>query len=140
MSSALTTPICHIYCFFARRLKRKGPAKPYTFFINGDANVNVIKTYMELHSDDKKVGRFLKKVNENGKATQNIGRNSLGLMPQKIAEYLKIPDADKFSGHTFRRTGATILADSGCQMMTLKRAGITFYDCLMLRLLLCMNA
>jgi hypothetical protein len=32
-------------------------------------------------------------------------------MPQKIAEYLKLPDAASYTGYCLRRTSATLLAD-----------------------------
>jgi hypothetical protein len=78
---------------------------------------------MDIHTKEKTVGRFLKKINESGHVTQNIGKNIIATMPKKIAEYLQLPEPSNFTGHTFRRSGATFLADAGCQMMTLKRAG-----------------
>lgn len=114
--------ICH-------SVKRKGPRKPYKFFITGEPYVNPIKHYASLHNEAKAVGNFLKNINSHGHVTQNIGKNTLAKYPKDIANYLSIENSADFSGHSFRRTGATILADSGCQMMTLKRAGTLFlYD------------
>lgn len=44
-------------------------------------------------------------------------------MPCKIANYLKLPKATTYTGHSFRRTSATLLADSGANMTTIKRHG-----------------
>lgn len=44
-------------------------------------------------------------------------------MPCKIANYLKLPNATTYTGHSFRRTSATLLADSGANMTTIKRHG-----------------
>lgn len=44
-------------------------------------------------------------------------------MPMMIANYLKLPNPNSYTGHTFRRTSATLLADSGADILTLKRHG-----------------
>lgn len=44
-------------------------------------------------------------------------------MPKIVASYLKLKDAESYTCHTFRRTSATLLADSGADLLTLKRHG-----------------
>ncbi|XP_026331776.1 hemicentin-1-like [Hyposmocoma kahamanoa] len=44
-------------------------------------------------------------------------------MPKEIAKFLNLPDPDLYTGHSFRRTSATLLADSGADLLTLKRHG-----------------
>lgn len=44
-------------------------------------------------------------------------------MPKEIANYLNLPDPQAYSGHSFRRTSATLLADFGGDITTLKRHG-----------------
>lgn len=61
---------------------------------------------------------------QKGKCTrQRIGINKFGSMPKKIAGYLGLADCALYTGHSFRRSSATILADSGASMTTLKRHG-----------------
>lgn len=61
---------------------------------------------------------------QNGKCTkQRIGINKFGAMGKKIAEYLKIPSPELYTGHSFRRTSATILANAGADILQLKRHG-----------------
>ena len=43
--------------------------------------------------------------------------------PKKCAQLLGKPVIETFTGHTFRRTSATIVADSGASLMALKRHG-----------------
>lgn len=43
-------------------------------------------------------------------------------MPKSIAKYLNLPDPQGYTGHTFRRS-ATLLADSGGDITTLKKHG-----------------
>ena len=59
-----------------------------------------------------------------GKCTrQPIGINKFGAMPKDIALYLMLPNAEKFTGHSFRRTSATLLVDAGADITALKRHG-----------------
>lgn len=54
---------------------------------------------------------------------QNIGHNTISKMPKVIAKYLNLPDIERYTGHSFRRTSATILAESGGDLLTLKQHG-----------------
>lgn len=59
-----------------------------------------------------------------GKCTrQCVGINTIGGVPRKIAEFLKLPNPSTYTGHCLRRTSATILADAGADITTLKRHG-----------------
>ena len=44
-------------------------------------------------------------------------------MPHKIAELLELDNASDFSGHSWRRSAASIAADNGITKEDLKRAG-----------------
>ena len=44
-------------------------------------------------------------------------------MPKVVSSYLNLDNADSYTGHSFRRTSETLLADSGADMITLKRHG-----------------
>lgn len=60
----------------------------------------------------------------NGKPTkQNIGHNTISKVPQTIAKFLKLNNPETYTGHTFRRSSATILAEGGGDLLTLKRHG-----------------
>ena len=60
----------------------------------------------------------------NGKCTvQRVGINSFYRIPRVIAEYLKLENPEQYTGHSLRRSSATILADQGADMTTLKRFG-----------------
>ncbi|KAI4467043.1 integrase-like catalytic domain superfamily [Holotrichia oblita] len=59
-----------------------------------------------------------------GKPTrQNMGHNTISTSAIKIATYLKLPDANNYTGHSFKRTSATILADNGGDILSFKRHG-----------------
>ena len=44
-------------------------------------------------------------------------------IPSIIASYLKLPDAKLYTGHCMRRTSATLLANSGADLTTVKGLG-----------------
>lgn len=59
-----------------------------------------------------------------GKPTrQNMGHNTISMASTKIAEYLKLPNPKLYTGHSLRRTSATILVDNGGDILSLKRHG-----------------
>lgn len=60
----------------------------------------------------------------NGKITnQPCGHNAIGGFPKKIAAFLKLENAHGFTGHCFRRTSATLLANTGGDILQLKKLG-----------------
>ena len=44
-------------------------------------------------------------------------------MTKLIAQFLELPNAKKYTGHAFRRTSATLLAESGVDMSAIQRHG-----------------
>lgn len=65
---------------------------------------------------------FLRYVN--GKCTaQVVGVHTIGKMPSMIAKYLRLPYPETYTGHCFRRSSATLLANTGADMSILKRHG-----------------
>lgn len=55
---------------------------------------------------------------------QVMGKNLIAKIPQRVAEYLELPNPKTYTGHAFRRTSATLLVDAGADMLTLKRHGV----------------
>ena len=54
---------------------------------------------------------------------QPIGINSLATFPRRIAEFLGLENAKMYTSHAFRRSAATWVADSGVDLINLKRFG-----------------
>ncbi|KAJ3661338.1 hypothetical protein Zmor_005737 [Zophobas morio] len=54
---------------------------------------------------------------------QNIGHNTISKTPNTIAKFLGLKNPDQYTGHSFRRTSATILAEKGIDLLSLKRHG-----------------
>lgn len=74
---------------------------------------DIVKRYWALRPKDVPSDRFF--VNyQLGKCTRQVmGKHKLGGMPKTIAEYLNLPEPEKYTGHSFRRTSTTFLADAG---------------------------
>lgn len=79
-----------------------------------------LTTYISLFQ--KPEGRFLRRFNKNGQPTnQALGVNTVATFPSKVAAFLNLPG--DYTGHCFRRSSATILADAGANNLQLKRHG-----------------
>lgn len=44
-------------------------------------------------------------------------------MPKEIAKFLQLEDPESYTGHSLRRSSATVVADSGAGIDLLKRLG-----------------
>ncbi|KAJ8980989.1 hypothetical protein NQ317_015809, partial [Molorchus minor] len=54
-------------------------------------------------------------------SSQPVGKNTMGKIPSVVASYLKLPDVVCYTGHCLRRSSATLLADAGVDITTIKR-------------------
>lgn len=84
---------------------------------------DIYKKYAMLRPSNVESRRLF--VNyQNGKCTkQLIGINKIGATAKLIATFLKLPNPELYTGHCFRRSSATILVNSGSDLLTLKRHG-----------------
>ena len=105
--------------------KRKRRNNGLTYYIPGEYSKYVERYIGELadKKEDKEESRFLRNMNERSKTRiQNLGPNKMAEIP-KLAAVLSREDPKLFSSHSWRRSGATNLADGGCSRMDLKRHG-----------------
>lgn len=85
--------------------------------------LELFRKYVSLRPRNAENRRFFLRF-YNGKCfNQPVGRNIFAKIPSEIAKYLNLPNAGKYTGHSFRRTSATLLANSGADVLQLKRAG-----------------
>lgn len=95
--------------------------KHRTFTITADCDsYSYYKKYVALRPDNVQHDRFFLQYKD-GKCT--VGINSFSKFPQKIARFLDLPEPTMYTGHCFRRTSASFLADSGVDIRVLKRHG-----------------
>lgn len=104
--------------------KTKVPRK----FVVVDPNkeIGYIKLYLKyraLRPIDTPHRRFFVLYKEGKCTKQCVGINTIGKIPGNIAGYLKLPNPELFTGHCFRRSSATMLANSGSNISNIKRHG-----------------
>lgn len=95
---------------------------PRSFTIEGEM-AQTVRKYMELRPPKTTNTRFFLKYKKGKCNNQVIGKHSFEKMPNRMAGFLQLPDPQKYTGHSFRRTSATLLADAGANITTLKRHG-----------------
>lgn len=106
---------------FIKQSKTDQAGKGFYFLITMP-HAQYMKNYLQCFPSC--TGRLFRKIDATGKITNRpIGKNSLAKIPSRIAQFLELDNPENYTGHCFRRTGATILADSGSSESTLKRAG-----------------
>lgn len=85
--------------------------------------LEILRKYIRLRPSNARSDHLFLNY-RNGKCTaQVIGKGTIGGWPSKIAKYLKLQAAEAFTGHSFRRTSATLLANKGVDVFGLKRHG-----------------
>ncbi|XP_043267093.1 uncharacterized protein [Venturia canescens] len=92
-------------------------------FSIGNLFYDTVKKYISLGPSDKFSDRFFIKYAEGKCFRTAIGKHKIGEVPEKIASYLNLPNPKKYTGHSFRRTSATLLSDSGANMQMVKQLG-----------------
>ncbi|XP_069701502.1 trichohyalin-like isoform X3 [Periplaneta americana] len=95
---------------------------PRTFTIVGEY-LNFYRKYVALRPTNISHERLFIKYTSDKCFNQPVGINTFGKMPSKVAEFLELPDPSLYSGHCFRRTSASLLADSGDDLSIMKRLG-----------------
>lgn len=91
--------------------------------VEGINMVEMVRRYIAMRPSNTEHTRFFVGY-RNGKCIkQPVGINTLGKMPYKIALFLSLPNPQQYTGHCFRRSSASLLADSGVDLLTVKRHG-----------------
>lgn len=91
--------------------------------IEGQNFLDLIRKYIALRPQNVKHDRFFIKYTNGKCGVQPVGINTIGNLPKTIAQFLKLPNPVLFTGHCFRRSSATLLADSGADILKLKQHG-----------------
>lgn len=102
------------------KISKSNNDAPKTFTIT-DTLFSYCWKYMQARPENCQTNKFFLRYAKGKCTQQSIGINKFATMPKDIAEYLKLPDANEFTGHSFRRTSATLLIDVGAHLTTLKQ-------------------
>lgn len=91
---------------------------------NGTQNeLQLVRKYLQLRPENCSSRRLFIRYQKGKCVNQVVGMNTMGNIPGLIANFLKLPNPNCYTGHCFRRTSATLLADAGGDITTLKRHG-----------------
>ncbi|KAJ8982859.1 hypothetical protein NQ317_002266 [Molorchus minor] len=95
-----------------------------TFPAITEAYIDLYHKYLALRPGYVNHQRLFIKYTSNKCTIQPVGINIFGKMTtEDIARFLKLPNSELYTGHCFRRTSASLFADSGANFCTIKRHG-----------------
>ena len=93
-----------------------------SFIITNDL-YTICKKYISLRPKNVTNNKFFLNFQKGKCTSQSIGKKKIGGVPKEIATYLGLSNPEMYTGHCFRRSGATLLADSGADITTIMRFG-----------------
>lgn len=92
-------------------------------FVVSSPHRDLITKYRSLRPEKRVNDKFLFAYNEGVGINNPVGINKVGATPCVVAGFLNLHDKEKYTGHCFRRTSATLLAESGGTTLDLKKLG-----------------
>ncbi|KAJ8984203.1 hypothetical protein NQ317_011112 [Molorchus minor] len=95
---------------------------PRIFVVTDVGNMlELFRKYLSLRPPHVKHKRLFLYYKAGKCSSQPVGKNTMGKIPNVVASYLKLPDVACYTGHRLRRSSATLLADAGVDITTIKR-------------------
>lgn len=105
-------------------LRNTKTEKDRFFSVTNDCNgYQLYKRYFNMRPHDIKHDSYFIFYQNLSCTSHKVGINTFRKIPNIIADFLKLPESNLYSGHCLRRTSATLLADSGVNVQILKRHG-----------------
>ena len=112
--------------------RRKDIGRPTSvkFAITDAFSVGLIRKFIQMHDDAIADGKatiespLFRKIDNNWNLSKCvIGVNTISKVPYMIAQFLKLPDPECYTGHSFRRTSACVLANEGGTLLEVQALG-----------------
>lgn len=94
-----------------------------TFVVIGQENLLLYRQYLSLRPSHTPHNRLFVNYKKGKCSIQPVGIHTFGSLGMKIAEFLHLPNPKNYTGHSIRRTSATLFADNGGNITNLKRHG-----------------
>lgn len=88
--------------------------------------VKYLTKYLQIRKDKGHSRMFLRITSKNGVDqvfNSPLGIHTIAKYPTEIAKYLNLANPSLYTGHTFRRTSATLVAEEGASLVQIKRLG-----------------
>ena len=116
-----------------QRTKVTGVPEKMLALITGRLEVPAIMEYAACFSKDQQTGRYFRKLSATRggvgitSTKQNVGHNTSAKTAYRIAIRLGLEEPILYTGHTFRRSAATICAESGMTLSEIQLfSGVAF--------------
>lgn len=93
------------------------------FTVIEESFLSIFRSYRRLRPTNLPEKAFFIGYRKGKCIGQRVGIHTIGGAPRKIAEYLNLSNPERYTGHCFRRTSATLLANAGADVNVLKRHG-----------------
>ncbi|XP_065219416.1 uncharacterized protein LOC135844941 [Planococcus citri] len=93
-----------------------------SFTITDSKYFDIVERYLNLRPKDLPSGRLFVTYQGGRCIRQFIGKTKISAAAKEIASFLELEPA-LYTGHSFRRSSATLLADSGADMLAIQRLG-----------------
>ncbi|XP_050295536.1 uncharacterized protein LOC126735541 [Anthonomus grandis grandis] len=97
--------------------------KSFTIIEEDLGALNLIKKYAALRPAEIKERRFFLTYRKSRCTVQPVGKNTIGSVPTLIAKFLKLDNAETYTGHCLRRTSSTLLVEAGASFEMVKQHG-----------------
>jgi hypothetical protein len=100
-------------------------SRSFTIMEEGFA-VNVLdicRKYMSLRPKNISHNRLFLCYRNEKCTLQPVGINTLSKIPSVVADFLKLPESESFTGHSMRRTSASLLSNAGADLGMVQRHG-----------------
>ena len=100
--------------------------KPRIFTIINETVVkalDIFKKYLELRPKNVPNKRLFLNYQKGRCTVQPVGENKIRKMPSVIASFLGLVNPQLYTGHSFRRTSASLLVNGGADILELKKHG-----------------
>ncbi|KAJ8983180.1 hypothetical protein NQ317_005823 [Molorchus minor] len=99
---------------------------PRIFVVTDVGNMlELFRKYLSLRPPHVKHKRLFCTTKAGKCSSQPVGKNTMEKIPSVVASYLKLPDVACYTGHCLRRSSATLLADAGVDITTIKHSLVT---------------
>jgi integrase len=96
---------------------------PRLFAITDERWIFLTTKYFNLRPQKVTHRRFFLTFRQGKCVNSPIGINTMGKISKEIASFLRLPNPELYTGHCFRRSSATHLANHGGSLLTIKRHG-----------------
>ena len=115
-----------IYTVTFTRSKTSGVPVQVKTYISGHEEIRILDAYEECFTRETRKGRYFRVLGYRSdgltmKVTKKVlGKNNTAATPKRMAIALHLDDPKLYTGHAFRRTSATLCAESGMTLAEIK--------------------